>query len=54
MSQKRLPTGNQACPLSQVIMCALSTGYFFVVVSRIHQWQPLRAADVPITVKTKP
>ena len=37
-----------------VMMCALSTGYFFVVASRIHQWQPLRAADVPITVKTKP
>ena len=37
-----------------VIMCALSTGYFFVVVSRIHQWKPVKAADVPITVKTKP
>ena len=26
--------------LMGVIMCGLSTGYFFVVVSRIHQWQP--------------
>ena len=34
-----------------VIMCGLSTGYFFVVVSRIHQWQPLKAADVPIPEK---
>ena len=28
-----------------VMMCGLSTGYFFVVVSRIHQWKPLNAAD---------
>ena len=29
-----------------VIMVGLSTGYFFVVVSRIHQWRPLEyAAD---------
>ncbi len=37
-----------------VIMCGLSTGYFFVVVSRIHQWRPLNAADDPNTEKTKP
>ena len=37
-----------------VIMCGLSTGYFFVVVSRIHQWRPLNAADDPSTEKTKP
>ena len=29
-----------------VIMCGLSTGYFFVVVSRIHQWKPLNAAEI--------
>ncbi len=34
-----------------VVMCGLSTGYFFVVVSRIHQWKPLKAADVPVTEK---
>jgi hypothetical protein len=37
-----------------VIMCGLSTGYFFVVVSRIHQWHPLQAVDVPITERTQP
>ncbi len=37
-----------------VMMCGLSTGYFFVVVSRIHQWRPLEATDVPITEKTQP
>ncbi len=34
-----------------VIMCGLSTGYFFVVVSRIHQWRPLNAGDSPVTEK---
>ena len=37
-----------------VIMVGLSTGYFFVVVSRIHQWKPFNAADGAITEKTKP
>ena len=27
--------------LMGVLMCGLSTGYFFVVVSRIHQWRPV-------------
>ncbi len=37
-----------------VTMVGLSTGYFFVVVSRIHQWRPLEAAAIPITEKTQP
>jgi hypothetical protein len=36
-----------------VMMCGLSTGYFFVVVSRIHQWKPLKSAEVPISEKTQ-
>ena len=36
-----------------VMMCGLSTGYFFVVVSRIHQWKPLKTAEVPISEKTQ-
>ena len=32
--------------LMGVLMCGLSTGYFFVVVSRIHQSQPVKAAPV--------
>jgi Ion channel len=35
-----------------VMMCGLSTGYFFVVVSRIHQWKPINAAEVPISEET--
>ncbi len=37
-----------------VIMCGLSTGYFFVVVSRIHQWKPLNAGDGSGPKKTQP
>ena len=37
-----------------IIMVGFSTGYFFVVVSRIHQWKPLNAADGPITERAKP
>lgn len=37
-----------------VIMCGLSTGYFFVVVSRLPQWRPLQTSAVPITEKTLP
>ena len=40
--------------LMGVLMCGLSTGYFFVVVSRIHQGRPHEAAEVPITEKTQP
>ncbi len=40
--------------LTGVIMCGLSTGYFFVVVSRIHQWRPLEASAIPITEKPQP
>ena len=40
--------------LMGVLMCGLSTGYFFVVVSRIHQWKPLKAADGPGREQTQP
>ncbi len=36
-----------------VLMCGLSTGYFFVVVSRVHQWRPHNAADGPGPEKTQ-
>jgi len=34
-----------------VLMCGLSTGYFFVVLSRIHQSQPVKDNAVSITEK---
>ena len=37
-----------------IIMVGLSTGYFFVVVSRIHQWRPVEAVAGPGTETTKP
>ena len=37
-----------------VVMVGFSTGYFFVVVSRIHQWRPLNAAHVSVTEETRP
>lgn len=37
-----------------VMMCGLSTGYFFVVVSRIHQWQSLEDSTIRITEETQP
>ncbi len=36
-----------------VVMVGLSTGYFFVVVSRIHQWRPLIAAHISDAEETK-
>jgi|ERR1019366_632557 hypothetical protein len=35
--------------LMGVLMCGLSTGYFFVVVSRIHQSRPVKATGVSST-----
>jgi ion channel len=32
-----------------VLMCGLSTGYFFVIVSRIYQSQPMKATAASIT-----
>ena len=37
-----------------IIMVGLSTGYFFVVVSRIHQWRHVEAVAGPDTETTKP
>lgn len=37
-----------------VTMVGLSTGYFFVVVSRIHQWRPLEASAMASTKETRP
>src|SRR5664280_929840 len=34
--------------LMGVIMCGLSTGYFFVIVSRIHQSQPVKSNTVSV------
>ena len=38
--------------LMGVLMCGLSTGYFFVVLSRIHQSQPANATAVSTTDET--
>jgi len=35
--------------LMGVLMCGLSTGYFFVVVSRIHQSRPVKSTAVSTT-----
>jgi hypothetical protein len=35
--------------LMGVLMCGLSTGYFFVVVSRIHQSRPVKSTAVSST-----
>jgi len=35
--------------LMGVLMCGLSTGYFFVIVSRIHQSRPLKATAASST-----
>ena len=37
--------------LMGVLMCGLSTGYFFVVVSRIHQSRPVKSTAVSTTEK---
>jgi hypothetical protein len=34
-----------------IMMCSLSTGFFFVVVSRIHQSQPANASSVSTTTR---
>ena len=38
--------------LMGILMCGLSTGYFFVIPSRIHQSQPVKATDASTTDKT--
>jgi ion channel len=36
-----------------ILMCGLSTGYFFVVVSRVYQWRHVKATVVPTTGGTQ-
>ena len=40
--------------LTGILMCGLSTGYFFVVVSHIHQSRHVKASAVPDTEGTQP
>ena len=40
--------------LMGILMCGLSAGYFFVVVSHIHQSRPVKATAVSTTERTQP